>query len=363
MFRKIFLLFVINLFFFIPIVDAQVYEDKNNGYSIEIPQYWRVIQTNPTMSVISSNDNEAKIVIAFLPKYPLSRSQDESNLILNEISNRMSKKTPGAVDDTKLIEKIGNQEAISSIYSFTTKNNTNLKLMNVYFWVNDSICQIAVSTKPEKFEELKPIFLSVLNSFKLQSMTAYDWAFKGYEYQKNREYDKAIDAFSKAANLDVKNTEYIYQIAYTNSEKGDYNQAIAAMTKAIELNPKEAFFYHERAYAHIKARNAQLALEDENKAIQINPKKAILYAGRGNAYAIMGKYEEAITDFQKCFELKGNPLDSAFNLGQTYELMGRGAEALKYYKMVVEYPNLPNPVKEKVQARINGEWESYKEWI
>ncbi|SDM61697.1 Tetratricopeptide repeat-containing protein [Dendrosporobacter quercicolus] len=124
-----------------------------------------------------------------------------------------------------------------------------------------------------------------------------------------------------------------------------------------------AFNYQERAYSHIKLKNAEAALADTNQAIALDPNKAIFYAGRGNAFALMEKYPEAIKDFEKCLELQGKPLDSQFNLGQVYELTGNQEKALFYYSIIAKIPNLPEPVNVKVQARMMGDWENYKEWI
>lgn len=362
MFRKIFLLTVISLLFIVSTASAQVYEDHNNGYSLEVPENWKI--SKATSNGISiQKDNQGAVVLIFLPRYPSARTQSDNYYILIKGFDMFIHKVSGAVIESVKVDKIANQEAVTAVISYPTKDGNQGRIMFTDFWVNDSICEVVCFSKSGQYEELKPTFVSILNSLKLQSVTAYDWASKGSVYQKNKEYDKAIDAFSNATKMDTKNTEYIYQLAYTYSEEGDYNQAIAEMSKAIELIPREAFYYHERAYAYIKSKDAQKALEDENKAIQINPKKATFYAGRGNAYALMEKYEEALTDFQKCAELKGSPFDSTFNLGQTYDMMGNRDEALKYYKLIVDQTDLPAPIKEKVQARINGDWDSYKGWL
>ncbi len=363
MFRRLFILVIMNLLFLISISNAQVFKDNNNGFFLELPENWKAVQPNSSLTVISSEDNQGRIIISLMPKYPIGRSQGESYLLLKDLNDMLIKKCSGAVVETLKKDKIADQRAEEAIFSYTDKNGNPTKMLSAYFWVNDSIYQVACVAKLEKFEGLMPNFMSVLNSLKLQSLTANDWAVKGYVFKNSKEYDKAIKAFTNATKLDAKNAEYPYQLAYTYSEKGNFNQAVVEITKAIELKPKDAFYYHERAYAYVQLKNAQLALADDNKAIQIDSQQAIYYAGRGNAYVMMGKYNEALTDFQKCLELKGDPLDSKFNLGQIYELLGNNEEALKYYKMILEYPSLPEPIKAKVQARANGDWDSYREWI
>lgn len=363
MFRKLFIFIIINVCFLISIANAQSLQDSKNGFSLELPKDWKIIQQGSDVAIIASKDDQGRIVTSVMPKYPLSRSSGEEYFILKEVNNLLSKKFPDAVIDAVQKDRIANQKAVVTTFSYTGKNGISNKILVASFWVNNSIFQVTCITKAEKFEQLKVTFLAALNSLKLQSLTASDWADKGDVFKNNKEHDKAIEAYANAAQLDDKNAEYPYQLAYIYSEKGNFEQAIVEITKAIELKPKTAFYYHERAYSYIALKNPQLALEDDNKAIQLDSKEAIFYSGRGNAYAMMGKYEESLADFHKCLEIKGNYLDAEFNLGQVYDLMGRNEEAIKYYKIVKEHSDLPESVKVKVQARINGDWDSYREWI
>ena len=363
MIKKIVAIIVISLSLFISVTSAQSYEDRDNGFSLTLPDSWIVTKPNPTGAFFSDKEDQTKIFALVLPKFPSGRSGTDSFLILKIINEGFVKKMSGAVLETK-VDKIANQVAVETIFSYYDKNGNVAKTMVASFWVNDSVIQIGcLSKQTGNLDEVISLFRPVLQSLKLQALTAHEWAEKGHGFRKNKDYDQSIEAFTNAAKLDSKNAEYFYQLAYTNSEKGNLNQAITEITKAIALKPKEAFYYHERAYANYRLKNAAMVLEDDTKAIELDPKKAIFYAGRGNAYALQGKYTEAIADFKKCLELKGGPLDSKFNLGQAYEMAGKQEEALTYYKMIVESPQLPEPVKAKVQARVNGDWQSHKEWL
>lgn len=363
MVKKIAAIIVISLSLFISAASAQPYEDRDNGFSLTLPESWIVTKANSSGAVFSDKDDQTRIFTLVLPKFPSGRSEVDTFLLLKVINERYVAKMSGTVLETK-VDKIASQIAVETIFSYNDRNGNPAKTMVASFWVNDSVFQIGcLSRQIGNLDEIMTLFKPVLQSLKLQALTAHDWADKGGVFRKNKDYAQAIEAFTNATKLDSKNAEYFYQLAYTHSEKGDFNQAVAEITKAIALKPKVAFYYHERAYANYRLKNAAMVLEDDTKAIELNPKKAIFYAGRGNAYALLGKYNEAIADFQKCLELKGGLLDSKFNLAQAYEMAGKQEEALTYYKMIADELHLPEPVKAKVQARVNGDWQSQKEWL
>ena len=80
-------------------------------------------------------------------------------------------------------------------------------------------------------------------------------------------------------------------------ESGNYNEAIEAFTKAIELDPKLAWAYGARGIAYYKLGNYQQAIRDYDRAIEIDPKDAVSYTNRGLAYDDLGNYQQAIRDY------------------------------------------------------------------
>lgn len=69
---------------------------------------------------------------------------------------------------------------------------------------------------------------------------------------------------------------------YINQE---YDKAIEAYTKAIALNPNYAKAYNNRGLVYDKKGQYDRAIEDFNRAIALNPNYAEAYNNRGIAYA------------------------------------------------------------------------------
>src|ERR1700761_6866241 len=77
--------------------------------------------------------------------------------------------------------------------------------------------------------------------------------------------------------------EQLIQSGNTKANQKDYQGAIDDFTKAIELNPKSADAYFYRANANSNLQKNEEAVADFTKTIELNPKKADAYYYRGNA--------------------------------------------------------------------------------
>lgn len=107
--------------------------------------------------------------------------------------------------------------------------------------------------------------------------SAEDARYRGNEYMKAREYQEAINAYSRS----------------------------------LELNPDEAATYCNRAMAYLRIKNYARAIDDANKTLSMEPDYVKAYHRRGKAYLATNKFELAIKDFQ--YILERNPDDQDIN--------------------------------------------------
>ena len=124
----------------------------------------------------------------------------------------------------------------------------------------------------EQTEEQKAFIESIENK-----RAAEDARYRGNEYMKAKEYDEAINAY----------------------------------TRSLDLNPKEAATYCNRAMAYLKMKNYARCIDDANKTLEIEPDYVKAFHRRGKAYLATKKFELAIRDFQ--FILEKNPEDKDIN--------------------------------------------------
>lgn len=115
-----------------------------------------------------------------------------------------------------------------------------------------------------------------------------------------------MDSLNKQLLKDVENEDTFK--AYV--EKGRIyarmkkrKEAIQAFTKALELNSQDSGLYFNRGFSYRSLGENAKALEDYTKAIEINPKYSDAYYNRGLVYRALGQYERAEEDEKKAKEL------------------------------------------------------------
>ena len=77
-----------------------------------------------------------------------------------------------------------------------------------------------------------------------------------------------------------------------------FDQAIEAYTKAIELDPENAIFYSNRAQVNIKLENYGLAIIDCDKALEVDPNMMKAYYRKGVSQMAILKHKEAQGNFK-----------------------------------------------------------------
>ena len=102
---------------------------------------------------------------------------------------------------------------------------------------------------------------------------------EGIEASKAKDWDKAITAFRRAAQLDQ---HYAPNLAsalqqratvYVNQKK--FQEAISDYSEALKIKSEEADIYERRAYAEMQLKDYDKALNDYNQAIKLSPRSII----------------------------------------------------------------------------------------
>ena len=113
--------------------------------------------------------------------------------------------------------------------------------------------------------------------------TSEEYFDKGYDYDKEGEYQLAIDNYTKAIRIDPD-----YAIAYlfrgnAYHALGNYEDAISDYTMSIRIDPNYADAYYKRGIANYSKENYKDAIADYTKVIRISPEGINAYWGRGLA--------------------------------------------------------------------------------
>ena len=149
--------------------------------------------------------------------------------------------------------------------------------------------------------------------------------------------NKAIEAYSRAIELNPNNvnTHHNRGVAYRSA--GNYGCAIRDFGKVIELNPNDADAYNSRGEVYSDKREYDCAISDFTKAIALSPNDANTYYNRGTIYGNTGNYDCAIADFDKAIELNPNDADAYNNRGVAYRNTGNYNRAIDDFNKAIKF--------------------------
>uniref|UniRef100_A0A667Z5T6 Small glutamine-rich tetratricopeptide repeat-containing protein beta n=1 Tax=Myripristis murdjan TaxID=586833 RepID=A0A667Z5T6_9TELE len=102
---------------------------------------------------------------------------------------------------------------------------------------------------------------------------------------------------------DIERAEQLKNEGNNHMKEENYSCAVECYTKAIDLDLRNAVYYCNRAAAHSKLGNYTEATGDCERAIGIDPSYSKAYGRMGLALTAMNKYPEAISYFKKALVL------------------------------------------------------------
>lgn len=139
------------------------------------------------------------------------------------------------------------------------------------------------------------------------SSEAVKLARQGSEAAKDQDWDKAIESFRKAHELDRKfgpNLAAAYQqrgFASANDRK--FPEAIADFTEAIKVNPRDAGIYEQRAAVEMKMNDLDKALADYSEAIKLSPHEVRYFLYRSYVFESKADWKNSMADTEKALKL------------------------------------------------------------
>jgi tetratricopeptide (TPR) repeat protein len=166
-------------------------------------------------------------------------------------------------------------------------------------------------------------------AMELNPKCATAYTNRGVTYAKLKQHEKAIGDYNKAIEMNPEYADAYNNRGLSYAKLKQHEKAIEDYGKAIEMNPNFAKPYNNRSITYHELRQYETAIEDCSKAIELNPKYAKAYYNRGNAYYELNQYERAIEDYSKAIEL--NP-----NFAEAYINRGIGYRKSKQHEMAIE---------------------------
>lgn len=199
----------------------------------------------------------------------------------------------------------------------------------------------------------------------IKKVASYYWVWKGDRYYRNRQPQKAIEAYKKGISYNPRHYKAKYNLANIFVVYEDYFSALDYYEKALELKP--AFQIARIDYAIVLANgtfNYDAAIREYEKAIELTPKwvyipfiinnKNTFKYNQGIAYYNLGlawrgksllvgernfssrQYlENSVSAYHQALKITKN-YSTYYNLALANQLLNNRAEAGKYYCKAIE---------------------------
>ena len=170
----------------------------------------------------------------------------------------------------------------------------------------------------------------------IKELSSMEWLEKGYAAKDRRDFKKAIEAYSRAIELDPKNAPAYYSRARIS----DRAQATQDYYKLLDIEPNDSGAHLLRAWTYKELEKDDLALQEFGKAIERASgikEKAEAYNDRGRYYSAIKQDENlAIQDFSRAIELDPKDGRGHVNRGQSYAALQRNDLAIQDYNKAIE---------------------------
>jgi tetratricopeptide (TPR) repeat protein len=156
--------------------------------------------------------------------------------------------------------------------------------------------------------------------------------YAGDAYARIGNTDKAIDLYSKAAEISSDPATAYFNICRAHRTNGNLDAATQACNKAITIDPKRWEFYQVLGAVQQLSYQEQLAVETYEKgihaaeqAISANLNTSLaktalaqMLSSQGNIYVHMKKFDDAISAFSRAVDLAAYPAREYFNICAAY---------------------------------------------
>lgn len=159
---------------------------------------------------------------------------------------------------------------------------------------------------------------------------------KALDLFKKKEWEKAIDAFSRILETE-QNAEIYNNLALCYSYIGEQEQAEKYYLKAIEINPQLPQVYINLSDLYFKQRNFADAIDLLQSASYELPDNTVIAHYLARVYMEDARFDLAIDELDKVLEAQPENYDAYYDLARIYFELGNYDLAISNFENVLEY--------------------------
>ncbi len=166
----------------------------------------------------------------------------------------------------------------------------------------------------------------------------------GIEFMRAYDYDRAVQAFHKALDLNPENVRALCKLGVSLAIQGKVAEAIPNYREAIRLKPDYAEAHNNLASALVMQGKIDEGIAHYTEAIGLNPLYVEAHASLGTALAMQGKLDQAVAHHSEAIRLSPDFGGAHYNLGLALAMQGKLDEAIEHYNEAIRLnPKDPDP--------------------
>ena len=204
----------------------------------------------------------------------------------------------------------------------------------------EEVRQPALSAAVEEDTEKRQAKASEEPPVDEKSLTVDEWFERGFVFQKDKNFAKALLCYSEAIKLEslpVKIAMFYSNIGVIYSDINNYEKAEEAYRKAIKTFPSLSSPYNNLATLfHEKLKRYKDAEVFYKKAIGADPKQAQHYSNLGNLLTTLKRYKDAEEIYKKAIPNNFENSNLHYSLGIVQQLQNNFIEALENFYKALE---------------------------
>ena len=161
------------------------------------------------------------------------------------------------------------------------------------------------------------------------TLTAEQYTQEGNGYAKEKQYDKAVDAFRLAIKLNPNLATAYFGLGSAYANMGRVTDALDPMRTAVRLDPNNPLAHLNLGRALASLRRFDEGLAEMNEAKRVSPNNANVYNEIGNVLLTgLGRFDDALAAYVEARRLNPALPYVHHNIGLAFMRLGKFSDAI-----------------------------------
>jgi anaphase-promoting complex subunit 3 len=200
---------------------------------------------------------------------------------------------------------------------------------------------------------------SALNFFhraiQLDPRFSYAHCLKGHEYIYGDQFVKSKNCYELALKTDRNNFHAWWGLGNVSLKQEKYDRALEYFNKANQLNNKNSVIHSYIGIVMEKMDRNPEALAAFKRSEELNPKALMTRFHKTQIYYKMGDYSNALCELEQLINLSPKESQLYIMIGNVYKRLGNSQKALQYYMSAQDLENKESQrVKNLIDALTNN---------